>query len=372
MANSSVTEGLMSVNSGYSFTEIYEKSGKFVFAQTGCPAARQAFLEVYPGPDSASLWSRTWLVPAQVAEMKKCTGYQSWSWTLEGPMSGSSFDLEMTFLPDDLEGLSGRFVVRYEWLTPERLRIENLRTHMLFLARQACVGSLGGPIAHALNNPLATIRGFAEVLRRRFDKIEKVGYFSEKIVSNSDRMKETIEQLRSISRPRKEGVSSRNFNINELVNEALAILHEQFKMRSIDVDLNLDPQLPPMKGDLSLWEALLLSLLSSSRDSFAEFDDERKKKIFIETSFSGQKISFVYRDTAGGFPISGNGSDLNPLDALSSSDPSRATQAFVVLEVLKRHGVIAKFSVIPGDTTEITFAIDAAEFNMTQDSRIAV
>jgi two-component system sporulation sensor kinase A len=101
------------------------------------------------------------------------------------------------------------------------------------------VGSLGGAIAHALNNPLATIRGFAEVIKRRFGDVERIGYFADKIITNSDRMRGTIDELRALSKPQHRDGAHGRVDLKDVLESTLGIMDEQCKMHNIDVQCDL-------------------------------------------------------------------------------------------------------------------------------------
>ncbi len=256
-----------------------------------------------------------------------------------------------------LETGSKHYVVQLQWVGEQRRDQEKLRLQLLKMARLACIGSLGGPIAHALNNPLATIRGFAEVLKRRFAQLEKVAYFSEKIVTNSDRMRITIDQLRKLSRPGV-GDTEEEVNLNGAVESTLKIMEEQFKMRNIDIDVVLAENLPSLPGDHAMWESAFMSLMALSRDSFQVLNDGRKKKVMIETFESGGAVGFRYSDTAGGFPPLG--SELNMVDPLSHLTTEKdhvALPVFVVLEVLRIHDAQLSVNVEDDESAELSVVL---------------
>lgn len=239
----------------------------------------------------------------------------------------------------------------------DRFRLEILR-----LARLACLGSLGGPLAHALNNPLATIRGFAEVLKRRFSQIDKVAYFSDKIITNSDRMRSTIEQLSLLSRPSAVDLSQ-TFDLHDVLRSTLGLMDEQFKMRNIDVDLRLADGNGLMQGDYAMWESFFLSLLGLSRDVFATGSEDSKKKIFLQTEVHEGEIAITYQDTAGGLPLLSSVEVCDPIDLLSRRDDASGVASFVISEVLRLHHSNLKMDTSDPESNalHITIPLRAAE-----------
>lgn len=214
---------------------------------------------------------------------------------------------------------------------------DRFRLKILSLARLASLGSLGGPLAHALNNPLATIRGFAEVLKRRFSQIDKVAYFADKIITNSDRMRDTIDQLRLLSRPSTVDLSQ-TFDLHDVLKSTVGLMDEQFKMRNIEVDLRLSEERCLIQGDYAMWESFFLSLFSLSRDVFAErCEESKKKKIFLQTDVRPEEIAITYQDTAGALPPLSSVDPSDPIDMLSLKNDASGVASFVISEVLRLH-----------------------------------
>jgi hypothetical protein len=252
------------------------------------------------------------------------------------------------------------FLMEFDWVSRKANESDAVRSQLLQMARLACVGGLGGPIAHALNNPLATIRGFADVLKRRFSQVDKVGYFSDKIISNTERMRLTIEQLRNLSRARTGIDTQKPVHLNRVIEETMQIMDEQFKMRNIVLQANLGSTLPAIAGDSTLWESFFLSLFALSRDAFQTQNDDRKRFITLETKATEQGVLIRYADTSGRFPNLDQDSNADSLSMLGSQDSEFALPAFVILEVLQRQRAQFKVFVKKDESTELVVTLDSA------------
>jgi hypothetical protein len=290
------------------------------------------------------LFEQPWMPEAIGKEIRGQTNAAQWEVMIQ---DGKQEVFKATVHCVVVPGSRPIFVVRFYWVLQHEETDRLIKNHILQMARLASVGTLGGPMAHALNNPLASIRGFAEVLKRRFEHVEKVAYFSDKIVVNSDRMKVTIEQLRNMSRSRALAVESDGVDINAVVVATSQIMDEQFKMRNIQMEMELEDALPRIKGDLGQWEALFLALLTQSRDSFNRQADDRKRKIVIKSQAGDGGVCVSYSDTSGGFIASDVSLESNPMDLLLRSESAAGVSAFVVLEVLRRHDAAVQIKVEP-------------------------
>lgn len=303
-----------------------------------------------------SIKSARWIPAAMKQEIMACNEAQSWSVIIE-EKNEPGFHVFIHSL--GIKGSAVCYLMEFDWIQRRANESEAVRFHLLQMARLACVGGLGGPIAHALNNPLATIRGFADVLKRRFSQVDKIGYFSDKIISNSERMRLTIEQLRNLSRARASSEANKPVQLNRVIQDTMHIMDEQFKMRNILFDSKLGSPLPCIAGDVTLWESLFLSLFALSRDSFQTQNDDRMKTISIETKATEQGVFVRYSDTSGRFPLLEEGSETNPMSLLGAHDSEFAVQVFVVLEVLKRHHATFKIHVDKNEATELCMTMES-------------
>ena len=338
---------------GVDALRVYDSSGRcnYIWARSGevVDALSKYVL------DDRTLFEQGWLTPEAIEELRSASGSRFLMASLNHGKH-KIFAASVHVIPVKGDNV---FVVHFDWTWQRESMLRTIRLHLLQMARLACVGTLGGPIAHALNNPLAAIRGFAEVLKRRFAQIDRVAYFADKIIANADRMRVTIDQLRMLSRPRPITLASGGVDLNRVIDGTVQIMEEQFKMRNIVIEHDLDATLPRINGDPTQWEALFMSLLAHSRDSFQVQSDQRKRKVKLESYVTGTGVCVRYADTSGGFPATAIGSDKDPMDILLSHDSAIGLPAFVVLEVLRRHGAEVVVRVDTDETTEIVMNLSA-------------
>ena len=86
----------------------------------------------------------------------------------------------------------------------ERLRIEQRLEHaqeqLRVQEKQTIVAELAGAAAHELNQPLTSVMGYAELLRRRLDQGTPQHHAAEIIVSEAERMAEIVRKIGKITR----------------------------------------------------------------------------------------------------------------------------------------------------------------------------
>jgi two-component system, NtrC family, sensor kinase len=158
--------------------------------------------------------------------------------------------------------------------------------------KMATIGLLAAGVAHEINNPLASIQGFAEGLRRRMgpisDSIEDpvlrgdVEEYVGIILKECRRCSDIVRSLLTFS-PRKEAVFSK-IALNPLVENVLRILYHRLKScPQCILERDLDPYLLEIQGNPAELEQVILNLVLNAMDAV-----DGRGTIRIRTRFEDQ------------------------------------------------------------------------------------
>lgn len=123
----------------------------------------------------------------------------------------------------------------------------------------AVVGQLAAGIAHQIGTPLNVISGSAEYLMMEGGSDRPRPQELEIIVAQTDRIAKLIRQLLNFARPAR--MELRPLELNELLREVLGLIQHQVAKERIEVDTDLQPNLPPILGDANQLEQALLNIL---------------------------------------------------------------------------------------------------------------
>ncbi|MFH1036221.1 MAG: response regulator [Pseudomonadota bacterium] len=133
--------------------------------------------------------------------------------------------------------------------------------------KMQAIGTLTGGLAHEFNNLLGMVMGFAELAmelgQQREDNIEEIG----QIIQAADRASALVRQMLTFSR--KTGVDKKPLSLNNSVIHAGKML-ERTLPRTISIEMNLAPDLPPVGADGSQVEQVLINLATNARDAMPE------------------------------------------------------------------------------------------------------
>ena len=137
------------------------------------------------------------------------------------------------------------------------------------------VSGMGRMIAHELKNPLAGIKGAAQLLRDDVDSEEGLALI-ELIGSEIDRIRRLADRMEKLGDDDPTG--SEQVNIHEILRQARRII--QSANPNIVFDERYDPSLPHAFGDPDTLMQALLNLIKNAAESAGEHG-----KIRLETSF---------------------------------------------------------------------------------------
>ena len=212
---------------------------------------------------------------------------------------GTSFPVE--YLSTPIQKGSERLgaVVVFRDVTEAR----QLQAQVVQSSKLATLGEMATGVAHELNQPLSVIGMASENLIRRAQKgnldedylVSKL----ERIHAQTRRAAQVIDHMRIFGRPA--SGEARDIDTCKVVHDALGLIGEQLRLANIDVQIDLDPECPAVRGHHVQLEQVLLNLLGNAQDALGR-SPGNPGKIHISTSqlATGDQILLKIGDTGGG------------------------------------------------------------------------
>jgi two-component system NtrC family sensor kinase len=152
--------------------------------------------------------------------------------------------------------LSIRDITAHKESEAEKQRLEE-QLHLS--GRLAAVGELSAGIAHELNNPLAAIKGFAQLLIGGDDLDETVKKDLEAICMEAERATKITQDLRSFAR--RHEPEKRLISINEALAKGLDLCSYQMKVNNIELSVEFDPDLPKTMADFFQMQEVFVNII---------------------------------------------------------------------------------------------------------------
>lgn len=146
-------------------------------------------------------------------------------------------------------------------LTEELLK-EQMQRQLVQSEKLAAAGQLAAGVAHEINNPLGNILLYAKLILEDMPKDALVYENLQKVVDNTLRCKEVVQNL--LDYARESEVNLEPNNINELIENSLKMLENEMKLRHIEWKLTLEQGLPSVKCDRGQIRQVLVNLLQNA------------------------------------------------------------------------------------------------------------
>ena len=171
--------------------------------------------------------------------------------------------------------------------------------------------SLGAPsiLAHEVKNPLAAIRGAAQLAARKLPLQDKK--LARMITDEVDRIARLIDRMQQLGSRNPEKAES--CNPHEAIRSAVATVRAA-SANGIEFSEEFDPSLPPVLANRDALEQVLINLISNARDAVVANGDG---VVRVQTRFvSGLAFSAIRFGRAVRLPIeitvSDNGAGIDP------------------------------------------------------------
>ncbi len=174
--------------------------------------------------------------------------------------------LRMKSITDELTELNATLDQKVE----ERTRqLEEAHAKLRHNEKLSALGRLSASVAHEVNNPLGAIMAHIYLLKQDLpDKDDSLGESLDVIEREVDVIADLVDQLREFSKPpRKERGP---VNLNEVVENVLALTGKDLQKHHIDVDLDLEGPLPPVEASEGQLEEVFMNLILNARDAMPD------------------------------------------------------------------------------------------------------
>jgi signal transduction histidine kinase/CheY-like chemotaxis protein len=176
----------------------------------------------------------------------------------------------------------------------------DMKAGQLRLLQAEKVASLSGLVAgitHELNNPLAVISGFAELLLAKApDDFSREAL--DAIHGEAKRCSRIVQNLLSFSRQRR--VTKAAVDVNEIIDHVLELLRYKLSLDGVTVETRLDRRMPPALGDLTQMQQVVLHLVLNAHGAVLDLPSEEPRRIEIETRAEGGEVVLAVADTGRG------------------------------------------------------------------------
>lgn len=233
-----------------------------------------------------------------LGSIQRVTGTRGWSLEtsanifklyLENRL-GKKLIVNLSLIPlrDSLSISSGSLIVMDD--ITEKIELEG---QLMQAEKLSSIGLLAAGIAHEVNTPIAGISSYTQMLLKDTPESDRRKRILEKIEKQTFRAAEIVNGLLNFSRLN--GGEFRDVDVNQLIDDSLALLNHQLKSSRIKVDSRYDQALPPVYGNAGKLQQVFINLFLNARDAMPSGGE-----LAIETAMNESMVVVDISDTGTG------------------------------------------------------------------------
>jgi signal transduction histidine kinase len=170
-----------------------------------------------------------------------------------------------------------------------------MEQQLIQAGKLAAIGQLVAGVAHELNNPLASVVGYSQLLMGA-DCSEKIKRDLERINRQGVRAARIVENLLTFARrkePRQESI-----NINDVIERSLELQAHQLALDNISIVKELDEALPPTVADPFQMQQVFMNIIGNAHQALRDWGGERELR--VRSELVGDMIRVEFADSGPG------------------------------------------------------------------------
>ncbi|MDP9337750.1 MAG: PAS domain S-box protein [Acidobacteriota bacterium] len=201
------------------------------------------------------------------------------------------FSISLSPMRDELKTVNSVVVVMTD-ITDATL----LQAKLAHSEKMATIGRLVSGVAHEVNNPLAAILGFTDLLLENPEVPASAREDLQIILQETQRTKDLVQDLLSFARQRP--VQRELVSVNSILRQTIKLRSYDFASHGVEVLEKFDEALAPALGDAQQLQQVFLNILNNAYDAVQE--GEQRGRIIIQTSHHNNAIEVAVTDNGTG------------------------------------------------------------------------
>ncbi|OQA85688.1 MAG: Sporulation kinase E [bacterium ADurb.Bin236] len=263
---------------------------------------------------------------------------------------------KMTERIRDMTGHLNRMNVELEHKVEERtIELKKTQESVMQSEKLASLGLMAAAIAHEINNPLTAVLTYSALLAKQAPDGSETKEDLEVIVSETTRCRSIVRGLLDFARETE--FRQKSVNINQLLEETIALLKHQVMFQDIDIVRNMAAYLPDTIMDADQVKQVFINMMLNAADAMPNGG-----KLFVRTSsdYIQNEITIEFTDTGVGIPERDVKRIFDPFFTTKEKGRGTGLGLSVSYGIVQRHGgsIDVKSRVGQGTTFMITFPVD--------------
>lgn len=247
--------------------------------------------------------------------------------------NGSNFLQKNPFLHEEktlINNIAGQVALVIEYEEAMIAKFE-LSRQLVKADRLAAIGQLAAGVAHELNEPLNTILGFAQLIKKTRNLPDQTRKDLEKIAEASLHARNIIRELLLFARQGKPG--SAGVNLNLIIMDDLNLFESLCGKSAVKIRRIIAPDLPEITANKSQIRQVISNLIVNALQAMPEGG-----KLTLQTSFDATSVHLRVEDTGMGMSNEVKECIFLPFYTTKDVDQGTGLGLSVVHGIVSSHG----------------------------------
>jgi two-component system, NtrC family, sensor kinase len=210
---------------------------------------------------------------------------------------------DVTELKNEQEKITSRLEKMVKDRTSE---LQDTHAKLLHQDKMSSLGKLSAAVVHEINNPISGILNLIMLMKRihregdlnKKDIVQFTSYL-DLMETETKRISRIVSNLLAFSRQSK--IELKRLNINDLVERTIVMNLNLIKINNIEIDKQLEENLPKMLGAEDQLQQVLMNLISNAIEAM-ESSENKQLKITTEYSLAENTVTLSVSDSGVGIP----------------------------------------------------------------------
>ncbi|MHB2154875.1 ATP-binding protein [Calditrichota bacterium GD2] len=244
----------------------------------------------------------------------------------------SSAPLELPERADEIGALTRHFELLRQRLQNSQAQLLEAQKQIYHAEKLASIGRLASGVAHEINNPLNGIKHCVYAIEKEPQNQKQLKEYMALINEGLEHIESVVRKLLGFSR--KSARDKEWVDLNQVVRQVVELLAYRLNQRQIDLQLQLAADLPPVYGDASLLQEVVMNLLLNGYDAV-----EDGGRVIVRTEvLPSQQVRLTIEDNGMGI----NETELEKIfePFYTTKEPGKGTGLglSVALNIVQAHG----------------------------------
>ena len=201
-----------------------------------------------------------------------------------------SLNFNLTPIRDEEDRVQSVLIIAHDVTVTKKLEEQLYHTEKL-----ASLGQLAAGVAHEINNPMAIILGYADMLLEKTEEGSKEYKILKTIERQGNNCKRIVENLMSFARM-PEGVQH-DTDVNRNIELVLEVVQNTLLTKKIEYEILLAEKLPRVRGDAGQLQQVFLNLVTNAVKAMPQGG---KLTISSRLNQTGDRVEVFITDTGVG------------------------------------------------------------------------